>query len=108
VRKLFDTVDVILAPATPCPAVKIGQPSIVVGGAELPTRPNIGVFTQPLSFIGLPIISVPVFEEGQLPLGVQVIGAPYNESAVLRVAAQLETMGSARAHVPSRLSESVA
>jgi AtzE family amidohydrolase len=96
-RGLFESVDVILAPATPCPAIKIGQPTIVIDGVEMPSRPNIGVFTQPLSFIGLPIISVPVFEDGQLPLGVQVIGAPYNESAVLRVAAQLEAVGIARA-----------
>ena len=98
-RELFEKVDVILAPTTPCPAIKIGQPTISVGGVELPARANIGVFTQPLSFVGLPIISVPIFEDGQLPLGVQVAGAPYNETAVLRVAAQLERMGVARAPV---------
>lgn len=98
-RELFETVDVILAPTTPCPAIKIGQPTIMIDGVELPSRANIGVFTQPLSFIGLPIISVPVFEEGHLPLGVQVIGAPHNESAVLRVAAQLESLGVARAPI---------
>jgi AtzE family amidohydrolase len=98
-RALFETVDVILAPTTPCPAIKIDQPTIVIDGKELPSRPNIGVFTQPLSFIGLPIISVPVFNDGALPLGVQVIAAAYNESAVLRVAAQLEALGVARAPV---------
>jgi Asp-tRNA(Asn)/Glu-tRNA(Gln) amidotransferase A subunit family amidase len=98
-RAVFETVDVILAPTTPCPAIKIGEPTIVIDGVELPSRPNIGVFTQPLSFVGLPVISVPVFEDGKLPLGVQVIGAPFNETAVLRVAAQLEAMGIARAPV---------
>ena len=98
-RTLFETVDVILAPATPCPAIKIGEATIMIGGVELPSRPNIGVFTQPLSFAGLPVISVPIFEDGHLPLGVQVIGAPYNESAVLRVAAQLEAVGIARAPI---------
>jgi AtzE family amidohydrolase len=98
-RELFDSVDVILAPTVPCPAIRIGQATIVVGGVELASRANIGVFTQPLSFIGLPIISAPVFEHGQLPLGVQIIAAPYNESAVLRVAAHLEAAGIARAPV---------
>jgi len=93
ILKLFESVDVILAPTTPCPAIRIGQPEISVNGVALPSRPNIGIFTQPLSFVGLPIISVPVFKPGELPLGVQVIAAPYNEAAVLRVAAQLETMG---------------
>jgi AtzE family amidohydrolase len=104
-RGLFETVDVILAPTTPCPAIKIGQPTITVDGKEIPSRPNIGVFTQPLSFIGLPIVSVPVVEPGQLPLGVQVIGPPHNESAVLRVAAQLEALGVARAPVISEIAQ---
>jgi AtzE family amidohydrolase len=99
VRALFETVDVILAPVTPCPAIRIGQPAISLDGVEMPSRPNLGVFTQPLSFIGLPILSVPVFEEGALPLGVQVIAAPFNEAAVLRVGAQLEAMGIGRAPV---------
>jgi AtzE family amidohydrolase len=99
-RELFRSVEVILAPATPCPAIRIGQPTIVLGGKELPSRANIGIFTQPFSFIGLPIVSVPVFQPGSLPLGVQIIGAPYNETAVLRVAWQIEQMGIARAHPP--------
>ena len=99
-REIFRSVDVILAPATPCSAIRIGQSTILLGGKELPSRPNIGIFTQPFSFVGLPIVSVPVFEPGSLPYGVQVIGAPYNEQAVLRVAWQLETLGVARAHRP--------
>jgi len=101
ILRLFETVDVILAPATPCSAIRIGQPTISVNGADLPSRPNLGVFTQPLSFVGLPIISVPVFAPGTLPLGVQVIAAPYNDAAVLRVAAQLEAIGIARAAIAS-------
>jgi 1-carboxybiuret hydrolase len=93
VRELFQDVDVILAPATPCSAIRIGQPTIVLDGKEVPSRPNLGIFTQPISFIGLPVMCVPVFEPGSLPLGVQVIGAPYREAAVLRVARQLEQMG---------------
>ena len=93
VRALFDTVDVILAPATPCPATAIGQQELVLDGVALPARPTVGIFTQPLSFIGLPIVSVPVQRPGQLPLGVQVIAAPYQESKALRVARALERLG---------------
>jgi aspartyl-tRNA(Asn)/glutamyl-tRNA(Gln) amidotransferase subunit A len=66
----------------------------------MPSRPNIGIFTQPFSFIGLPIVSVPVFTQGSLPLGVQVIGPAYKEEWVLRVAGQLERLGVACAHPP--------
>ena len=99
VRELFGSVDVILAPATPCAAVRIGQETITLDGSEVPARPNLGVFTQPISFIGLPVVLAPVFEPGELPLGVQVIAAPYNEAAAFRVARQLEAMGVAKAPV---------
>jgi AtzE family amidohydrolase len=99
-RKLFRTTDVILAPTTPCPAIRIGQPTIQIGGNALPSRPNIGIFTQPFSFIGLPIVTVPVFEKGSLPVGVQLIGPAYREAWVLRVAEQLSRIGIARAHAP--------
>lgn len=49
VMKLFDEVDAILAPATPCPAPLIGQQTFVLDGVELPVRPNLGIFTQPIS-----------------------------------------------------------
>jgi AtzE family amidohydrolase len=98
--EIFRSFDVILAPTAPCAAIRTGEPTIVLGGKELSARPNIGIFTQPFSFVGLPIVSVPVFEPGSLPYGVQIIGAPYNEQAVLRVAWELEKLGVARAHAP--------
>ena len=60
VLELFDDVDVILAPATPCTAPTIGQQTFVLDGVEMPLRPNIGIYTQPISFIGLPVVAVPV------------------------------------------------
>jgi AtzE family amidohydrolase len=94
VSALFADVDVILAPATPCHAPLIGQQSFVLDGLEMPVRPNLGVFTQPISFIGLPVVTAPIFlEEGTLPLGVQVIAAPWREDLALRVAQVLETHG---------------
>ncbi len=93
VREVFRDVDVILAPTTPCVAPKLGQEKIVIDGVEMLVRPNLGRFTQPLSFIGLPVLSVPIHRSGALPLGVQLIAAPYDEALILRVAAQLEAMG---------------
>jgi AtzE family amidohydrolase len=100
-RELFRTVDVILAPATPCPAIRIGQNTIRIGGNDLPARPNIGIFTQPFSFIGLPIATAPIFDRGSLPLGLQVIGPAYKEEWVLRVAERLSEIGIACAHPPA-------
>jgi 1-carboxybiuret hydrolase len=88
---LFRDVDVLLAPATPCRAPKIGQKTFVLDGKEMLARPNIGLFTQPISLIGLPVVSVPVWTVGErLPIGVQVIAPPWREDLALRVARCLE------------------
>ncbi|MBN4094143.1 MULTISPECIES: AtzE family amidohydrolase [Methylobacterium] len=93
VLKLFETVDVILAPATPCRAPRGGQTHFVLDGVTLPVRANIGVFTQPVSFIGLPVVAAPVRLDAGLPLGVQIIAAPWREDLVLRAARYLERTG---------------
>lgn len=99
-QALFEEVDVLIAPATPCAAPRIGQKTFVLGGKELPVRPNLGIFTQPISFIGLPVVSVPVWlEGGPLPIGVQIIAAPWREDIALRVAAWLEENGHVSAPV---------
>lgn len=93
VREIFQNVDVIIAPTTPITAPEIGQETMILDGEEILVRPHLGLFTQPLSFIGLPVLSVPIQQKNALPLGVQLIAAPYNETAILRVAAVLEKMG---------------
>jgi aspartyl-tRNA(Asn)/glutamyl-tRNA(Gln) amidotransferase subunit A len=88
---LFREVDILIAPSTPCRAPKIGQKTFVLDGKEMLVRPNIGLFTQPISFIGLPVVSVPVWTAGErLPIGVQVIAPPWREDLALRVARRLE------------------
>jgi Asp-tRNA(Asn)/Glu-tRNA(Gln) amidotransferase A subunit family amidase len=84
---LFRDVDVILAPATPYPAFPIGQRMMEVDGRQLPAAGHLGVFTQPLSFAGLPVLAAPVAASGPLPLGIQIVAAPWREDLVLRVAA---------------------
>jgi AtzE family amidohydrolase len=90
VREVFADVDIVLAPATPCAAPRIGQETMMLNGVEVLTRPNLGIFTQPISFIGLPVVSVPVRRPGAMPLGVQVIARPWREGDALRVARALE------------------
>ena len=102
VVKIFDEVDVIIAPATPCRAPLIGQKNMVLEGVEMMIRPNLGVFTQPISFIGLPVVSVPIWSDGvKLPMGVQIIAAPWREDIALRVAQDLASRGVAHAPVAS-------
>ena len=100
VLKLFANVDIILAPATPSRAPKLGQKTFVLDGVELAVRANLGIFTQPISFIGLPVCTVPVWTSGEtLPIGVQIIAAPWREDLVLRAGHALEMAGVAQAPV---------
>ena len=103
VLELFGVVDVILAPATPGSAPAIGQQTFVLDGVETPVRANIGIFTQPISFIGLPVVAVPV-PLSPLPVGVQIIAAPWREDVALAVAAALEQMGVVKAPRPQIVS----
>jgi aspartyl-tRNA(Asn)/glutamyl-tRNA(Gln) amidotransferase subunit A len=92
VLKLFAEVDAILAPATPCTAPLIGQQTFMFGDVELPVRANLGLYTQPISFIGLPVVAVPV-PLAPLPIAVQIIAAPWREDVALRIAHALEAQG---------------
>jgi 1-carboxybiuret hydrolase len=100
VLKRFDGVDAILAPATPFPAPRIGQQTMMLDGAEVPLRPNIGIFTQPISFVGLPVVAVPV-PLSPLPIGVQIIAAPWREDVALRIAHALEESKAVAAPQPA-------
>jgi aspartyl-tRNA(Asn)/glutamyl-tRNA(Gln) amidotransferase subunit A len=97
--RLFQHIDAILAPATPCVAPFIGQKTFVLDGQEMPTRANIGLYTQPISFVGLPVVAVPAMTALGLPIGVQIITAPWREDLALRIARHLEMSGVVRAPV---------
>jgi Asp-tRNA(Asn)/Glu-tRNA(Gln) amidotransferase A subunit family amidase len=91
---LFADWDILIAPATPTAATPIGQDMLEADGASVPLRPNLGVYTQPISCIGLPVLAVPVQNAaGALPIGVQLIAAPWAEATLFRAAAHLEREG---------------
>ncbi len=100
VLKLFAEVDAILAPATPCTAPLIGQQTFMLDDVELPVRANLGLYTQPISFIGLPVVAVPV-PLAPLPIAVQIIAAPCREDVALRIARALEAQGVVAAPRPA-------
>jgi amidase/aspartyl-tRNA(Asn)/glutamyl-tRNA(Gln) amidotransferase subunit A len=103
VAQSFETVDVVLAPATPCTAPPIGTEWLEIAGQRMPARASMGLLTQPVSCIGLPVVTVPLWgldpAAPHLPIGVQVIAAPWREDLALRVAHALELAGVAQAPV---------
>ncbi len=101
VRELFRHHDILLAAATPVPATTLGQETMTLDGQTFPVRPNLGLHTQPISFVGLPVVAAPLHLPGELPIAVQLIAAPWREDLALRVARQLEKLGVCSAPVAS-------
>ena len=93
VLPLFDRFDVLIAPATPCSAITIGQQTLTIQGESLPAKASMGMLTQPISFLGLPVCTVPLATRSGLPIGLQLIARPFNEEAVLRAAWALKQQG---------------
>ncbi|MGM3190442.1 AtzE family amidohydrolase [Dickeya dadantii subsp. dieffenbachiae] len=101
VLALFADTDLLIAPATPCPATSIGQETMRINHTDLPIRASMGMLTQPISFVGLPVVTVPLATASGLPIGVQLIAAPWREDVALRAAWRLEQLGIARVLPPA-------
>ena len=93
IARLFADHDILLAPATPCAAPLSADPRIEIDGALSPARADLGIHTQPISFLGLPSLAVPLRRPGRLPLGLQLIGRPGSEPVLFAYAERLEAQG---------------
>jgi AtzE family amidohydrolase len=93
VEASFAAHDVFIAAATPFPATPIGALSLLIDGVETDIRATIGAYTQPITFAGVPAITVPVVRHGELPAGVQLIGRPNSEPLLIALAEELERRG---------------
>jgi AtzE family amidohydrolase len=102
--ELFRRFDLLLAPATPVIAPLIGSETLDINRRSLPMRASLGLLTQPISCIGLPVCTAPLWPDGAgpgaMPLGVQLIGAPWREELCLAAARALEQAGVATARDP--------
>ncbi len=96
--RLFEEVDVLVAPSTPAGAPLAGEP---LATAE-DIRPGLIRLVGPFNFTGLPALSVPAgFDRSGMPLGAQLVGAPGQDFAVIRLAAWLEASGAIPMRPPS-------
>jgi Asp-tRNA(Asn)/Glu-tRNA(Gln) amidotransferase A subunit family amidase len=83
--------DVLMLPTTRLRATPIGAETVPAGDADAPVRPSFLGLTLPFNLTGWPAVSVPGrVADGELPVGVQIVGVRLDERGVLRVAAALE------------------
>jgi AtzE family amidohydrolase len=90
---LFQHWDVILAPVAPIPAPCFTDLTTTIGGEDHALRPLLGRFVQALAPAGLPIVVAPYVRRDVLPVGVQIVAAPFKEDHAFRVASTLESSG---------------
>ncbi|OXI30902.1 amidase [Burkholderia sp. AU16741] len=88
IAALFARFDLLLAAATPCAAPRFTDATVDVNGVALEPAKTLGLLTQPISFAGLPVVSAPCFVSGELPVGVQLIGAPGADAVCFDAARQ--------------------
>jgi aspartyl-tRNA(Asn)/glutamyl-tRNA(Gln) amidotransferase subunit A len=81
VRRILETVELLVTPTTAAPAPLIDDPRLRVGGRTV----SIGRFTEPFNGSEVPTLSVPCgFTSAGLPIGMQITGRPFDEATVLR------------------------
>lgn len=79
-EKAFNKVDVIFAPTSPTPAFKLGEK------IDDPLSMYLSdIFMISVNLAGLPAVSVPVGFAGKLPVGLQIIGRPFQENKILEI-----------------------
>jgi aspartyl-tRNA(Asn)/glutamyl-tRNA(Gln) amidotransferase subunit A len=87
----FRQVDAILTPTCPIVAPKLGQTTVTLGESELPVGNALTCFTSLFNMTGNPAVSVPCgFDAEGLPIGLQIIGKPFEEGTILRLARDQE------------------
>ncbi len=84
-RKVFSKIDVLMAPTSPTPAFKLGQKK------KDPVSMYLSdIFTTSVNLAGLPAVSIPVGKADNLPVGLQIIGKPFEENKILSLGEKFE------------------
>ncbi len=87
---LWSRVDCLFTPTTPITAPRIGETATTVGGQSQDVRLTTTRLVRAINALGLPALSVPCGADRRgLPIGLQIIGQPFAEALILRVAQAL-------------------
>jgi aspartyl-tRNA(Asn)/glutamyl-tRNA(Gln) amidotransferase subunit A len=88
---LWKKVDCLFTPTTPIPAPKIGAKTVTIGGVEEDVRVATTWYMRGINALGAPALSMPCgWNREGLPLGLQIVGPPFDEQRLLEIGAALE------------------
>jgi aspartyl-tRNA(Asn)/glutamyl-tRNA(Gln) amidotransferase subunit A len=99
-RRALQQVDVLVVPTTPVVATRIGAATVRYAGRDIEVEDALVAFTRVFNLLRVPAISVPCgFTAAGLPIGLQLVGRPFDEALVLRAAhAYQQKTGGPAAH----------
>jgi aspartyl-tRNA(Asn)/glutamyl-tRNA(Gln) amidotransferase subunit A len=93
-ERAFETCDVVMAPVAPTTAFKLGEKT-----DDPLTMYLSDIFTISVNLAGLPGMSIPCgYDNAGLPIGLQIIGAPFSEETIFRVGDAYEKIGAFSTH----------
>jgi len=89
-EEIWSKVDAIVAPTMPIIPFKIGENRVKINGEEFSAHHSLGRLNGPANLLGLPSIAVPCGFAQDMPVGMQIIGAPLSEATLLNLAYAFE------------------
>jgi aspartyl-tRNA(Asn)/glutamyl-tRNA(Gln) amidotransferase subunit A len=92
--RIWESVDCLVTPTTPNLAPRIGETTVNLGGVEGDVRVATTSLLRGINLLGYPALSVPCgISRSGLPVGLQIVGAPFQEALILRAGAALQDAG---------------
>jgi aspartyl-tRNA(Asn)/glutamyl-tRNA(Gln) amidotransferase subunit A len=90
-RALWRSFDILVTPTSPIAAPSIGATTTKLGDNEIPLVRAFLDLTLPFNLTGQPALSLPCgFTRSGLPIGLQLVGRPFDEAALFRAGAAYE------------------
>ncbi|NLI68302.1 MAG: aspartyl/glutamyl-tRNA amidotransferase subunit A [Bacilli bacterium] len=102
-QNVFENIDVLITPTLPIQTPKIGADTVELNGEEVGVLDHIIRFTGPFNITGLPALSVPCGFKGHLPIGIQIVGKPFDEKTILNVGYAIEQMNPLQGRIPDTI-----
>jgi aspartyl-tRNA(Asn)/glutamyl-tRNA(Gln) amidotransferase subunit A len=102
--QLWKHIDCLFTPTTPATAPRIGQTQVKLGEVDEDVRLAATRLVRAINVFGFPALSIPCgVSRAGLPMGLQIIGAPFQEALILRVGAALEDARGGPQRLPDNL-----